>query len=215
MSKRVQNNSQQTQLIGINYLVPNAICKLLASGTILVNLYWAKNQQVQLMGMSIATLFSFVFGYLIIISWNLTLAFQIGRRRHDSPVNIGIYYQRALVINFIISAFIITPILYISNKIVTLFVNVDESMSAIIGQYLFQLVPSIYCFVFYDTTQTFLLAQGHFLAALIVNIFGFFCHFYLINELGAAWSKNFTDFGRCTGIYLHLALNSQSYESWI
>ena len=79
----------------------------------------------------------------------------------------------------------------------------------------FQLVPSIYCFVFFDTTQTFLLAQGQFLAALVVNIFGFFCHFYLISNLGAAWSKNLTDCGRCIGIYLHLAFRVKKLESWI
>ena len=84
------------------------------------------------MGMSVATLFSFVFGYLLIISLNLTLSYEIGRRR-DKPNDVGIYYQRALVINFIISAFIITPILYISNKIVVLFVHIDDSMSTVIG----------------------------------------------------------------------------------
>lgn len=76
-------------------------------------------------------------------------------------------------------------------------------------------MPSIYCFVFYDTTQTFLLAQGHFLAPLVVNIFGFFCHFYFIGILGAAWSKNLTDCGRCLGLYVYLAMNHRKMESWI
>ncbi len=66
---------QQTELTGINYLVPNAICKLLASGAILINLYWSKNHEVQLMGMGVATLFSFAFGYLAIICLNLSLAY--------------------------------------------------------------------------------------------------------------------------------------------
>jgi|JI10StandDraft_1071094.scaffolds.fasta_scaffold57810_1 Na+-driven multidrug efflux pump len=157
------------------------------------------------MGMGVATLFSFVFGYLLIMSLNLGLAYEIGRRR-NSPNNIGIYYQRALVINFIVCAFLITPILYISKKIVILFVHIDEYLAIIISDYLFQLAPSIYLFAFYDTTQTFLLAQGHYLAALVINIFGFFCHFFFIGHLGAAWSKNLTDCGRCIAIYLHLAL---------
>lgn len=76
------------------------------------------------MGMGVGTLFSFVFGYLIIISLNLSLAYEIGRSR-DKPHYIGIYYQRALVINFIICAFLITPLLYVSKKIVILFVHID------------------------------------------------------------------------------------------
>lgn len=129
---KTELETKSVELTGINYLVPNAVCKLLASGTILVNLYWAKDHEVQLVGMNIATLFSFAFGYLLIINLNLSLAYEIGGRR-DYPNDTGIYYQRALVINFIVSAFLITPVLYISNKLVILFVQVDESMSTIIG----------------------------------------------------------------------------------
>lgn len=74
--------------------------------------------------MAVATLFSFIFGYLVIISFNLALAYEIGRRK-DSPRDIGIFYQRALIINFIICAFLITPVFYISNKIVLLFAQID------------------------------------------------------------------------------------------
>lgn len=158
------------------------------------------------MGMGVATLFSFAFGYLYIVSLNLSLAYEIGRKKNCFN-DIGIYYQRALLINFIVCAFQITPLLYISNKIVGLFVHIDDAMATIIGEYLFQLLPSVYCFAFYDTTQTFLLAQSHFLAPLVINIFGFFCHFYLIGYMGAAWAKNVTDFGRCVAIYLYLNFN--------
>ena len=106
--------------------------------------------------------------------------------------------------NFVICAFIVTPLLYISKKMVGVFVHVDNSMAGIIGEYLFQLVPSIYCFAYYDTTQTYLLAQYHFLAPLVINIFAVFCHFFLISQFGAAWSKNVTDFGCCVAIYLFL-----------
>lgn len=58
------------------------------------------------------------------------------------------------------------------------------------------------------------MAQGHFLAALVINIFGFFCHFFFISHLGAAWSKNLTDFGRCVAIYLHLTLKNNKLSSW-
>jgi hypothetical protein len=110
---------------------------------------------------------------------------------------------------------LITPLLYISNKIVVLFIHIDGTLAQVVGEYLFQLVPSIYCFAFYDTTQTFLLAQGNFLAPLVINIFGFFCHFYFIGFLGAAWSKNLTDFGRYCAIYLHLILRKKKLNSWI
>jgi MATE family multidrug resistance protein len=210
------NNSERShdELTGIHYLIPNAICKLLASGSILINFYWSKSHEVQLIGMGVAMLFSFAFGYLIIICLNLSLAYSIGRKR-SSFTEIGIYYQRALVINFLICAFLITPLLYISNKVVLLFVHIDSSLSEVIGDYLFQLVPSIYCFAFYDTTQTYLLSQGHFLTPLVINIFAFFCHLYFIEHLGAAWSKNLADFGRSTAVYLHLVLRQKKLQSWI
>jgi Na+-driven multidrug efflux pump len=201
-------------MTGIHYLIPNAICKLLASGAILINFYWSKNHEVQLIGMGVAMLFSFAFGYLIIICLNLSLAYSIGRKR-NSYIEIGIYYQRALVINFVICAFLITPLLYISNKVVRLFVHIDSALAEVVGDYLFQLVPSVYCFAFYDTTQTYLIAQGYFLTPLVINIFAFFCHLYFIEHLGAAWSKNLADFGRSIAIYLDLVLRQKKMESWI
>lgn len=69
---------------GINYIVPNVICKLLASTTILINLWWSRSQEVQLMGMGVASLFSQALGYLLIISLNLGLGYEIGRKR-DKP----------------------------------------------------------------------------------------------------------------------------------
>jgi len=81
MSKEGKDGRKDEDLKGINYLVPNAICKLLASGVILINLYWSQNHEVQLIGMGVATLFSFAFGYLIIICLNLCLAYEIGKKR--------------------------------------------------------------------------------------------------------------------------------------
>lgn len=77
MSLETKNSNKwnQDDITGINYLVPNAICKLLSSGAILINLYWSKDQEVQLVGMGVATLFSFVFGYLLIVNLNLCLAY--------------------------------------------------------------------------------------------------------------------------------------------
>lgn len=199
---------------GINYIVPNVICKLLASTSILINLWWSRNQEVQLMGMGVASLFSQALGYLLIISLNLGLGYEISRKR-DRPEQVGIFYQRALFMNFVICAFVITPLLYISKSVVSVFAHVDDSMAGIIGEYLFQLVPSIYCFVYYDTTQTYLLAQYHFLAPLVINIFAVFCHFYLIGHIGAAWSKNFTDLGCCIGIYMFLHFRRKPIASWI
>jgi hypothetical protein len=54
--------------------------------------------------------------------------------------------------NFLICAIVITPLLYISKKVVVLFDHIDNDMAVIIGDYLFQLLPSIYCFAFFDTT---------------------------------------------------------------
>lgn len=169
---------------------------------------WSKNHDVQLMGMGIATLFSFVFGYLVIISLNLGLTYEISRKR-NRPTEVGIYYQRALLINFIICAFLVTPLLYISRKVVSWFLHIDDALSEIIGGYLFQLVPSIYCYAYYDTTQTFLLAQEIYLAPLVINIFAVFTHFFMIQYIGAAWSKNFTDVGCCLAIYLYIILKKQ------
>ena len=117
--------------------------------------------------------------------------------------------------NFVICAFLITPLLYISKAVVSVFVHVDADMAKVIGEYLFQLVPSIYCFAYYDTTQTYLLAQYHFLAPLVINIFAVFSHFTLIGMIGAAWAKNFTDLGCCIAIYLFLRLRRKKIGGWI
>ena len=212
--KRSVDQLQTGVASGINYIVPNVICKLLASAAILINLSWSRNHEVQLMGMGVASLFSQALGYLVVISLNLGLSYEIGRKR-DIPEQVGIFYQRALFMNFVICAFLVTPLLYISKKVVTIFAHVDNSMAEVIGEFLFQLVPSIYCFALYDTTQTFLLAQHIYLAPLVINIFAVFCHFFLINHLGAAWSKNFTDLGCCIAIYVFLTFRKEELPSWI
>lgn len=70
-----QNSASLRQILDLNTLVPFSLCKLLACGTILINMQWSKNQEVQLVGMGVATLFSFVFGYLVIISLNIGLSY--------------------------------------------------------------------------------------------------------------------------------------------
>ena len=45
---------------------------------------WSKNQDFQLVGMGVATLFSYVFGYLVIISLNIGLNYEISRKRNKS-----------------------------------------------------------------------------------------------------------------------------------
>lgn len=72
------------------------------------------------------------------------------------------------------------------------------------GKYLYQLVPSIYAFAFYDTTQSFLLAQGHVLAPLIIQILAILAHMLLINPLGPAWSKNLVDCLSSVAIYVYI-----------
>jgi hypothetical protein len=88
-------------------------------------------------------------------------------------------------------------------------------MEIIIGDYLFQLLPSIYCFAFFDTTETYLHNQGHIIAPLIIQIVSVFTHLYLINYIGAAWAKNFTDIFCCIAIYAYIQLLDRPIKSWI
>ena len=88
-------------------------------------------------------------------------------------------------------------------------------MSVAVGEYLFQLVPSIYSFAFYDTTQSFLQTQGHILAPLIIQVVAVFMHLVLINYMGAAWSKNITDFFSSVAIYIYIISLSKPLKSWI
>jgi len=166
------------------------------------------------MGMGVATFFSFTFGYLIIISLNTGLAYEISRKR-NKPEKIGIFYQRALIVNFLICALTITPLLYVSKKFIVLFEHIDNETAKVISEYLFQLLPSIYCFAFFDTTQTFLQTQGHILAPLIVQIVSVFMHMFLINHIGAAWSKNFTDIFCCVAIYIYIITLETPLKSWV
>jgi hypothetical protein len=76
--------------------------------------------------MGVATIFSFVFGYLLICSLNIGLTYEISRKRND-PQLIGIFYQRALLVNFLTCAFVITPLLYVSKNMVDLFQSIDSN----------------------------------------------------------------------------------------
>lgn len=83
------------------------------------------------------------------------------------------------------------------------------------GKYLYQLVPSIYAFAFYDTTQSFLLAQGHILAPLIIQVIAIVTHLILIQYLGPAWSKNMIDFLSSITIYLYIISLKEPLKAWI
>lgn len=83
------------------------------------------------------------------------------------------------------------------------------------GRYLYQLVPSIYCYAFYDTTQSFLQAQGYILAPLIIQVVAVFVHLILINYMGPAWSKNCIDFLSCLAIYAYISQLEAKLGSWI
>lgn len=161
--------------------------------------------------MGVATIFSFVFGYLIIMSLNVGLAYEISRKR-QRPEDIGIFYQRALLINLLFSACVITPALYLSRRLMW---GVPTAQERAVGEYLYQLVPSIYCFAFYDTTQTYLQAQGHILAPLVIQVVAVFMHLLLIKKLGAAWSKNATDCFSAIAIYTYIVSLPVPLPSWI
>lgn len=166
--------------------------------------------------MGFATIFSFVCGYLLIISLNIGLTYEISRKRND-PNLVGIFYQRALLVNFLFCAFFITPLLYASDKIVGLFSKMIPELyesKAQIGNYLYQLVPSIWAFAFYDTTQTFLQAQGRILAPLIIQFIAVIMHLAMIKKLGPAWSKNFADFFSSIAIYCYIIVYEKNLKSW-
>jgi hypothetical protein len=65
----------------VAYIFPNILCKLLNNATIFINLWWSRTHEILLVGMGVATIFSFVFGYMIIISLNTGLAYEISRNK--------------------------------------------------------------------------------------------------------------------------------------
>lgn len=73
----------------------------------------------------------------------------------------------------------------------------------------------MYCFAFFDTTQTYLQSQGHILAPLIIQIVSVFMHLFFINHFGAAWSKNLTDIFCCIAIYIYIITLDKPLKSWI
>ena len=74
---------KEKEVLIINTVVPNSAIKFLLNCITIINLGWSKNQEVQLMGMSVATIVSNVFGYFLIISLNVGLAFEVGRKIKD------------------------------------------------------------------------------------------------------------------------------------
>lgn len=84
-----------------------------------------------------------------------------------------------------------------------------------IGNYLYQLVPSIWAFAFYDTTQSFLQAQGRVLAPLIIQFLSVLMHLTLISRTGPAWSKNFADAFSCVAVYGYIVGLEKPLKSWV
>lgn len=199
------------------------VCKILSNAFIVINLWWSRSDSSFFtVAMGMATIFSFVFGYLLVSSLNVGLTYEISRRRGD-PQLIGIFYQRTLLVNFLFCVFLITPILYLSKNMVRMFRSVDyiksgyayEEIGETVGKYLYQLVPSIYAFAFYDTTQSFLLAQGHVLAPLVIQILAILAHLLLITPLGPAWSKDLVDCLSSVAIYVYIVTQREPLQAWI
>lgn len=76
-------------------------------------------------------------------------------------------------------------------------------------------MPSIYAFAFYDTTQSFLLAQRHVLAPLVIQIIAIITHLVLIKHIGPAWSKNTIDILSSIAIYVYIITLKTPLKSWI
>ena len=168
-------------------------------------------------GMGFASLFSFVFGYLLIMCLNIGLTYEISRKIDDHDL-VGIFYQRALLVNYLFCAFFITPVLYASENVVELFSSIVVEFNqgkCAIGEYLYQLVPSIWAFAYYDTTQSYLQAQGRIAAPLIIQIVSVLIHFLLLDYAGPAWSRNFSDFFSAISIYLYIIIKEDKLKSWI
>lgn len=76
-------------------------------------------------------------------------------------------------------------------------------------------MPSIWAFAFYDTTQSFLQAQGRILAPLVIQFASVIIHLSLIKYTGPAWSKNFADIFSSIAIYLYIICLDKPLKSWI
>jgi len=193
-------------------VIPTTVCMLVNTILILINVYHNKRSEHQLIGMGLGTIFSNIIGYLLISSLNIGLACEISRAREKKMYRIiGIYYQRALVVNFIACILIITPLLYISNKILAWNELSDNKVIEAIGKYLFQLVPSIYAFTFFDTTRVYLQSQYIRIPPMLILLISMFFHYFIsgllvgrsdMESMGAAWAKNFTDVGCAIAIYM-------------
>ena len=198
----------------------------------LINIYHNKNSPNILFGINLGTIFSNLIGYLLIISLNIGLGSEISKavihitKKNRAFINtkISIYYQRALVVNMMCCVFIITPTLYVSWYVLGLndFFKAYEMLETT-SQYLFQLVPSIYSFTYFDTTRVFLEAQGVRIAPMLILMCAIVMHYFLsqffINYfeeagMGAAWAKNITDSCCALALYLYVSLSGVVRKVW-
>ncbi len=91
----------------------------------------------------------------------------------------GIYYQRALIIAFIACILIITPVLYLSKFVLA--IHADSKIIGMISEYLFQLVPSIYAFTYFDTCRVYLQAQFVRSPPMLILLVSVFFHYVISN----------------------------------
>lgn len=175
--------------------------------------------------MGLGTVFSNIIGYLLISSLNIGLACEIARAKEKKRDRIvGIYYQRALVVDFIACILIITPLLYLSKKILLVYGQSDNKVVDTISKYLFQLVPSIYAFTFFDTTRVYLQAQYIRSPPMLILLVSIFFHYFIsrflissseMESMGAAWAKNFTDIACAIVIYMYVVKSEVVKSTWI
>lgn len=175
--------------------------------------------------MALGTILSTTFGYLLISSLNLGLACEIARAQEKKRQRIiGIFYQRALVVDFVACILIVTPVLYLSNKILTIGKLSDNRVVEAISKYLFQLVPSIYAFTFFDTTRVFLQSQYVRTPPMLILLVSIFFHYFVssflidskqMESMGAAWAKNFTDIVCAIVIYVYVVKSQIVKGTWI
>lgn len=129
-----------------------------------------------------------------------------------------------MVVDFIACILIITPLLYVSNKLLAWNDLSDNKVLEAISKYLFQLVPSIYAFTFFDTTRVYLQSQYVRVPPMLILLVSLFFHYFIsdllvgsndMESMGAAWAKNFTDICCAIAIYLYIVRSGVVNSSWI
>ncbi|CAD8119012.1 unnamed protein product [Paramecium sonneborni] len=202
--------------------LPTVIGMELSILTTLVNMYFIIGRD-NVIGIGFGTIYVnlLVKGLLLCMNSSITTLMTRQFKLHHY-VKIGISYQRSLLLNGVF-LIVITPAIAGSTYILSQF-NIPIIVAQKAIQYVWEMLPALYAFTYFDCTKNYLQSMGIDYPVLVIQIFTTILHIYLSKQFivyldlgirGAAWCKNFSSCTSSLLLYIYIFKYQKNHPAWI